>query len=89
MPSSELCSTPSDWKDLTAIGVGGTIGAGIFVVTGFVAHHKTGPALFISYLIAGFTCLLSAFSYAEFSSMVPSAGSAYTYARATLGQLVR
>jgi APA family basic amino acid/polyamine antiporter len=75
-----------DWKDLICFGVGCTIGAGIFVVTGVVARDKTGPAIFISYILSGFACLISAFSYAEFSGLAPTAGSAYGYTRATLGE---
>lgn len=76
------------WLELTGIGIGCTIGAGIFVVTGIVAHDKTGPALFLSYILSGLACFFAAFSYAELAAMVPSAGSAYSYARATMGQLM-
>lgn len=72
---------------LTALGVGAIIGAGIFVVTGEAAHNVAGPALMLSYVIAGITCIFAALCYAEFASMVPVAGSAYTYAYATLGEL--
>ncbi|MDA5194726.1 amino acid permease [Govanella unica] len=73
---------------LTMIGVGSTIGAGIFVITGTAAAEYAGPALAISFLIAGFTCLCTALCYAELASMIPVAGSAYTYAYATLGEFV-
>jgi APA family basic amino acid/polyamine antiporter len=72
---------------LTALGVGAIIGAGIFVATGEAAHDKAGPALMMSYVIAGITCVFAALCYAEFASMVPIAGSAYTYAYATLGEM--
>jgi APA family basic amino acid/polyamine antiporter len=72
---------------LTSLGVGAIIGAGIFVVIGLVAKDKAGPAILLSFVIAGFACALAALCYAEFASMVPVAGSAYTYAYATLGEL--
>ncbi|MGK2859815.1 MAG: amino acid permease [Thermoanaerobaculia bacterium] len=72
---------------LTSLGVGAIIGAGIFVATGAAAHNVAGPALMLSYVVAGITCIFAALCYAEFASMVPVAGSAYTYAYATLGEL--
>lgn len=72
---------------LTALGVGAIIGAGIFVATGEAANLKAGPALMMSYVVAGVTCVFAALCYAEFASMVPVAGSAYTYAYATLGEM--
>src|SRR6187549_2841786 len=72
---------------LSALGVGAIIGAGIFVATGEAAHNIAGPALMMSYVVAGITCIFAALCYAEFASMVPVAGSAYTYAYATLGEL--
>jgi APA family basic amino acid/polyamine antiporter len=72
---------------LTSLGVGAIIGAGIFVATGAAAHNVAGPALMVSYTVAGITCIFAALCYAEFASMVPVAGSAYTYAYATLGEL--
>jgi APA family basic amino acid/polyamine antiporter len=72
---------------LTALGVGAVIGAGIFVTTGETAATKAGPAVMLSYVVAGLGCVLAALCYAEFASMVPVAGSAYTYAYATLGEL--
>jgi basic amino acid/polyamine antiporter, APA family len=72
---------------LTALGVGAIIGAGIFVATGAAAHNTAGPALMISYVVAGITCVFAALCYAEFASMAPVAGSAYTYAYATMGEL--
>ncbi|HEY8130494.1 MAG TPA: amino acid permease [Thermoanaerobaculia bacterium] len=72
---------------LTSLGIGAVIGAGIFVATGAAAHNVGGPALMLSYTVAGITCVFAALCYAEFASMVPVAGSAYTYAYATLGEL--
>ena len=72
---------------LTSLGVGAIIGAGIFVATGQAANATAGPALMLSYVVAGMTCVFAALCYAEFASMVPVAGSAYTYAYATLGEL--
>jgi APA family basic amino acid/polyamine antiporter len=72
---------------LTSLGVGAIIGAGIFVATGAAARTVAGPSLMLSYVIAGLTCVFAALCYAEFASMVPVAGSAYTYAFATMGEL--
>ena len=72
---------------LTSLGVGATIGAGIFVLTGVAANSKAGPALMLSFVAAGIACVFAALCYAEFASMVPVAGSAYTYAFTTLGEL--
>jgi APA family basic amino acid/polyamine antiporter len=72
---------------LSSLGIGAIIGTGIFVLTGIAAHDSTGPALVLSFVAAGITCVFAALCYAEFASMVPVAGSAYTYAYATLGEL--
>jgi APA family basic amino acid/polyamine antiporter len=72
---------------LTAMGVGAIIGAGIFVLVGKAAHHTAGPALMLSFVVAGVACVFAALCYAEFASMAPVAGSAYTYAYMTLGEL--
>jgi APA family basic amino acid/polyamine antiporter len=72
---------------LTSLGVGAIIGTGIFVLTGVAAHDKAGPALIMSFAAAGIACTFAAMCYAEFASMAPVAGSAYTYAYATLGEL--
>src|SRR5262245_57387150 len=72
---------------LTSLGVGAVIGAGIFVATGAAAKSVAGPALMISYMVAGVTCIFAALCYAEFASMAPVAGSAYTYAYTTMGEL--
>src|SRR5262245_33726485 len=72
---------------LTALGVGAVIGAGIFVATGAAAKNVAGPSLMVSYMVAGVTCIFAALCYAEFASMAPVAGSAYTYAYTTMGEL--
>lgn len=77
----------SAW-DLTLLGIGAIIGTGIFVLTGTAAANQAGPAITMSYMAAGLACLFAALCYAEFASMIPIAGSAYTYAYATLGELV-
>src|SRR5947199_7523306 len=72
---------------LTSLGVGAIIGAGIFVMTGRAAAQDAGPAILVSFCVAGLGCLLAALCYAEFASTTPVAGSAYTYPYATLGEL--
>ena len=74
--------------DLTVFGVGVIIGTGIFVLTGVVARDQAGPAVAISFVIAGVVCGLAALCYAEFASTVPVAGSAYTFSYATFGEFV-
>jgi APA family basic amino acid/polyamine antiporter len=74
--------------DLTVFGVGVIIGTGIFVLTGVVARDQSGPAVAVSFAIAGVVCGLAALCYAEFASTVPVAGSAYTFSYATFGELV-
>jgi len=74
--------------DLTLLGIGAIIGTGIFVLTGTAAANQAGPAIMVSYLAAALACGFAALCYAEFASMIPIAGSAYTYAYATLGELV-
>jgi len=71
---------------LTALGVGAIIGAGIFVLSGLGAHYA-GPALMLSFVLSGLGCAFASLCYAEFAAMIPLAGSAYTYAYATLGEL--
>jgi APA family basic amino acid/polyamine antiporter len=73
---------------LTSLGVGCIIGAGIFVLTGLAANQYAGPALMLSFVVAGIGCAFAALCYAEFAAMVPVAGSAYTYTYATLGELM-
>jgi APA family basic amino acid/polyamine antiporter len=74
--------------DLTVFGVGVIIGTGIFVLTGVVARDQSGPAVAISFVIAGVVCGLAAICYAEFASTVPVAGSAYTFSYATFGEFI-
>ncbi|MDV6287565.1 amino acid permease [Streptomyces sp. UP1A-1] len=83
---SGLQRTLGLWQ-LTAIGVGGIIGAGIFTLAGTVANGTAGPAVLVSFLIAGVASAAAALSYAEFAGMIPKAGSAYTYGYAVLGEL--
>jgi APA family basic amino acid/polyamine antiporter len=73
---------------LSALGIGAIIGTGIFVLVGKAARDNAGPALTLSFVVAGMTCVFAALCYAEFASMAPVAGSAYTYAYATLGELL-
>ena len=84
--SKALRRSLSAW-DLTLLGIGAIIGTGIFVLTGTAAANQAGPAIMMSYLVAGLACAFAALCYAEFASMIPIAGSAYTYAYATLGEL--
>ena len=72
---------------LTSLGVGCIIGAGIFVMTGVAAADYAGPGVVISFGIAGLGCALAALCYAEFAAMAPVAGSAYTYAYTTMGEI--
>ena len=74
--------------DLTLLGIGAIIGTGIFVLTGTAAANQAGPGIMLSYFAAGLACAFAALCYAEFASMIPIAGSAYTYAYATLGEIV-
>ncbi|GAA2208839.1 amino acid permease [Nonomuraea monospora] len=83
----ELSRSLGLWQ-LTAIGVGGIIGAGIFALAGAVANETAGPAVLISFLIAGIASAAAALSYAEFAGLIPKAGSAYTYGYAVLGEIV-
>lgn len=85
--SKALRRSLSAW-DLTLLGIGAVIGTGIFVLTGTAAANQAGPAITMSYLAAGLACAFAALCYAEFASMIPIAGSAYTYAYATLGEIV-
>src|ERR1700738_2802945 len=71
---------------LTALGVGAVIGAGIFVLSGLGAHYA-GPGLMLSFVLSGMGCAFAALCYAEFAAMIPLAGGAYTYAYATLGEI--
>ena len=74
--------------NLTALGIGAIIGTGIFVLTGTVAAQNAGPAVVLSFVLAGFASIFAALCYSEFASVVPMAGSAYTYGYATLGEFI-
>lgn len=86
MQKSELKRVLGKWS-LTAIGIGAIIGGGIFVLTGTAAHYHAGPALALSFVIAGIGCIFAALCYAEFAAMLPVEGSAYAYAYGTIGEL--
>ncbi|KAJ6798210.1 putative cationic amino acid transporter 6, chloroplastic-like isoform X1 [Iris pallida] len=75
------------WPDLVALGLGGMVGAGIFVVSGRAARDFAGPAVIVSYAIAGLCTLLSAFCYTEFAVELPVAGGAFSYLRVTFGKM--
>ncbi len=74
--------------DLTMLGIGAIVGAGIFVLTGVAAAKYAGPAVTLSFVVSGFACAMAALCYAEFAAMIPIAGSAYSYSYATMGELV-
>src|ERR1700752_3868193 len=76
------------WWDLVVFGVAVVIGAGIFTVTASTTGDITGPAIWISFVIAAITCALAALCYAEFASTLPVAGSAYTFSYATFGEFL-
>lgn len=97
-PLSQLLSEASDSEKglkktltasgLVALGIGAIIGAGLFSITGLAASMNAGPAITLSFLVAAFGCIFAGLCYAEFSSMIPVAGSAYTYSFATMGEFV-
>ena len=74
--------------NLTTLGIGAIIGAGIFVLTGTAAARYAGPGIVLSFIVSGLGCLFAGLCYSEFASMIPVAGSAYTYAYATLGEFI-
>lgn len=83
---SQLKRVLGKWS-LTAIGIGAIIGGGIFVLTGTGAYYNAGPALALSFVIAGIACVFAALCYAEFASILPVEGSAYAYAYGTVGEI--
>ena len=85
--SHTLKRTLSAWG-LTALGIGAIIGAGLFSITGMAAANHAGPAITISFIVAALGCLFAGLCYAEFASMIPVAGSAYTYSYATMGEFI-
>src|SRR5438270_3779552 len=74
--------------NLMTLGIGAIIGAGIFVLTGSAAAHYAGPAIMLSFILGGVACAFAGLCYAEMASTVPIAGSAYTYAYATMGEFI-
>ncbi|MDD5753622.1 MAG: amino acid permease [Methylococcales bacterium] len=77
----------SKW-DLTFLGIGAIIGTGIFVLTGIAAATQSGPAVILSFIVAGFACVFAALSYAELAASVGGCGSAYGYSYAAFGELI-
>src|SRR5205807_9110986 len=73
--------------NLIALGIGAIIGAGIFVLTGKAAATNAGPAIVLSFVVSGIACAFAGLCYAEFASLIPIAGSAYTYGYATVGEI--
>src|SRR5690348_16605334 len=82
-----LKKTLGSWS-LIALGIGAIIGAGLFSITGGAAATNAGPAITISFVVAGIGCEFAGLCYAEFASMIPIAGSAYTYSYATMGEFI-
>src|SRR5499427_3787395 len=76
------------WMNLVALGIGGIIGAGLFVRTAAAIAERAGPSVVLAFVVAGIGCAFAGLCYAEFASMIPIAGSAYTYSYATMGELV-
>src|SRR5919197_321172 len=76
------------WLNLVALGIGGIIGAGLFVRTAAAIADRAGPSVVLAFIVAGIGCAFAGLCYAEFASMIPVAGSAYTYSYATMGELV-
>ena len=81
----ELRRVLGPWQ-LTALGIGAIIGAGIFVITGTAAAQYAGPSIVLSFVVAGVGCLFAGLCYAELAAMIPQSGSAYTYAYASFGR---
>lgn len=86
MATQEISRTYSLF-DLICLGVGGTVGSGVFVLTGIVANTDAGPGVIFSWLIAGFACFFSCVTYAELSCRIPTGGSSYQYVYSALGEL--
>src|SRR5437016_1470549 len=75
-------------RSLVALGIGAIIGAGLFSITGGAAANQAGPAITLSFIVAALGCGFAGLCYAEFASMIPVAGSAYTYSYATMGEFI-
>lgn len=73
--------------DLLGIGIGGIVGAGIYVLTGQAAADYAGPAVVLSFVVAGFACTFAALCYSELAAMIPVSGSAYSFSSATMGEI--
>src|ERR1700757_1795618 len=86
MKKNDLKRVLTKWG-LTSLGIGAIIGGGIFTLTGIAAHDYAGPALALSFVIAGIGCMFASLCYAEFASVLPVEGSAYAYAYGTVGEL--
>ena len=86
MKKNDLNRVLTRWG-LTSLGIGAIIGGGIFTLTGIAAHDHAGPALALSFVIAGVGCLFASLCYAEFASILPVEGSAYAYSYGTMGEL--
>src|SRR5438046_9271278 len=76
------------WVNLVALGIGGIIGAGLFIRTAAAIADRAGPSVVLAFVVAGIGCAFAGLCYAEFASMIPIAGSAYTYSYATMGELM-
>src|SRR5687767_16014408 len=96
-PLAQLMAQAEDSKELrrtlgpgnlVALGIGAIIGAGLFSITGLAAANNAGPAITISFVVAALGCAFAGLCYAEFASMIPVAGSAYTYSYATMGEFI-
>ena len=73
--------------DLVSVGIGGTIGSGIFVLAGYIAHHYTGPSTFISFAVSGVATCCSGLCFAELAGRIPASGSTYVYTYVAMGEL--
>src|ERR1700761_4970069 len=86
LPDHQRLKASLDWRHLIALGVGAIVGTGIYTLIG-VGAGLAGPAVILSFAIAGVVCICAALAYAEMATMIPAAGSAYTYTYTVLGEL--